>query len=173
MSNVESSPEPQPVRYAVVGGVYNNYFPCQRCSTMPSGAQRGRKRSAWATWAGSRTAPTACSHPSRPPRGGDAGQLRSLDRPSCPTAPAATPTRRDNHYTHARLSYAYTQAKTSARHPAVLRALPPALRRGGATCRLLMAHGSPRRVNEFLWESQCSDAFLRRLLANTRRMCCW
>jgi hypothetical protein len=27
-----------------------------------------------------------------------------------------------------------------------------------------MAHGSPRRVNEFLWESQCSDAFLRRLL---------
>jgi hypothetical protein len=27
-----------------------------------------------------------------------------------------------------------------------------------------MAHGSPRQVNEFLWESTSSDAFLRRLL---------
>jgi diadenosine tetraphosphatase ApaH/serine/threonine PP2A family protein phosphatase len=26
--------------------------------------------------------------------------------------------------------------------------------------RVLLCHGSPRRVNEFLWESACSDAFL-------------
>jgi diadenosine tetraphosphatase ApaH/serine/threonine PP2A family protein phosphatase len=26
--------------------------------------------------------------------------------------------------------------------------------------RVLLCHGSPRRVNEFLWESTCSDAFL-------------
>ncbi|MGH9391708.1 MAG: metallophosphoesterase family protein, partial [Vicinamibacteria bacterium] len=26
-----------------------------------------------------------------------------------------------------------------------------------------LCHGSPRRVNEFLWESGCSDAFLARL----------
>ena len=25
---------------------------------------------------------------------------------------------------------------------------------------MLLCHGSPRRVNEFLWESACSDAFL-------------
>jgi diadenosine tetraphosphatase ApaH/serine/threonine PP2A family protein phosphatase len=25
---------------------------------------------------------------------------------------------------------------------------------------MLVCHGSPRRVNEFLWESTCSDAFL-------------
>ena len=69
---------------------------------------------------------------------------------------------RDNHY--ARLSYAYTQTKTAARWLPYLRALPPALRCDWHGLRVLMAHGSPRRVNEFLWESQCSDGFLRRLL---------
>ncbi len=69
---------------------------------------------------------------------------------------------RDNHY--ARLSYAYTQTHTSDRWLPYLRELPPALRRHWHGLRVLMAHGSPRRVNEFLWESQCSDAFLRRLL---------
>ena len=29
---------------------------------------------------------------------------------------------------------------------------------------MLMAHGSPRRINEFLWESMCPDAFLSHLL---------
>lgn len=71
---------------------------------------------------------------------------------------------RDNHY--ARLSYAYTQARTSERWLPYLRDLPAALRVQWAEGRqrVLMAHGSPRRVNEFLWESACSDAFLGRLL---------
>jgi len=69
---------------------------------------------------------------------------------------------RDNHY--ARLSYAYTQAKTSARFLPYLRQLPAFLRRDFGGYRVRMVHGSPRQVNEFLWESTSSDAFLRRLL---------
>ena len=69
---------------------------------------------------------------------------------------------RDNHY--ARLSYAYTQTKTSERWLPYLRELPPLLRQTWHGLRIHMAHGSPRRVSEFLWESQCPDAFLARLL---------
>jgi hypothetical protein len=69
---------------------------------------------------------------------------------------------RDNHF--AQLSYAYTQAKTSPRWLPYLRELPTEIRASWGGARVLMAHGSPRRVNEFLWESQSSDAFLRRLL---------
>ncbi len=69
---------------------------------------------------------------------------------------------RDNHY--AMLSYEYTRQHTSPLHHPLLRALPPQLRRTWAGRRVLMAHGSPRRVNEFLWESTSPDAFLERLL---------
>ncbi|MCS6915882.1 MAG: metallophosphoesterase family protein [Myxococcales bacterium] len=69
---------------------------------------------------------------------------------------------RDNHY--ARLSYNYTRARTSERWWPYLRSLPPLIRTEWAGQRVLMAHGSPRRVNEFLWESTSPDAFLRRLL---------
>jgi predicted phosphodiesterase len=69
---------------------------------------------------------------------------------------------RDNHF--AQLSYDYTLRKTSEEWRPYLRALPPELRETWAGRRVLMAHGSPRKVNEFLWESTSSDAFLRRLL---------
>lgn len=67
----------------------------------------------------------------------------------------------DNHY--ARLAYAYTLANTAAPNRSRLAALPRELRveLGGRS--LLLCHGSPRRVNEFLWESTSSDAFLERL----------
>ena len=67
----------------------------------------------------------------------------------------------DNHY--ARLAYAYTLAKTAGPNRSRLAALPRELRveLGGRS--LLLCHGSPRRVNEFLWESTSSNAFLERL----------
>jgi diadenosine tetraphosphatase ApaH/serine/threonine PP2A family protein phosphatase len=71
---------------------------------------------------------------------------------------------RDNHY--ARISYAYTQSKTSARFLPYLRDLPASIRRDWGGYRVHMAHGSPRQVNEFLWESTSSDSFLRRLLSS-------
>jgi predicted phosphodiesterase len=67
----------------------------------------------------------------------------------------------DNRY--ARLSYDYTNRRTTDPERAWLGALPEqaAFERGGRRYRL--CHGSPRRVNEFLWESASSDAFLARL----------
>ncbi|MDB4971417.1 MAG: Metallophosphoesterase [Myxococcales bacterium] len=69
---------------------------------------------------------------------------------------------RDNHY--ARLSYDYTRARTAADWRPYLRALPPSLRATWGNRRVLMAHGSPRKVNEFLWESTTPDAFVARMM---------
>ena len=72
-------------------------------------------------------------------------------------------------YTHpddnrfARVSYDYTNGRTTERERAWLSALPAGIRfrRGGR--RYHLCHGSPRLVNEFLWESGASDPFLMRL----------
>ena len=58
---------------------------------------------------------------------------------------------RDNHF--ARLSYAYTLAHTSGEHRRWLAALPPHLRLTLGRYRVLLCHGSPRQINEFLWET--------------------
>ncbi len=65
---------------------------------------------------------------------------------------------RDNLF--AQLSYDYTLARTSREHREWLRELPEQHRLELAGRRVLLCHGSPRQVNEFLWESNCSDAFL-------------
>lgn len=70
---------------------------------------------------------------------------------------------RDNHF--AEVSYGYTFENTSDEHKDWLRDLPTEFRRTWSGKRVLMAHGSPRRVNEFMWESTCSDAFLGVMLA--------
>ena len=69
---------------------------------------------------------------------------------------------RDNHF--ARISYAYTFANTSQANRDWLRDLPAERRVQLGQYRLLMCHGSPRRTNEFLWESTTSSAFLDHLL---------
>src|SRR3989441_9765383 len=71
---------------------------------------------------------------------------------------------RDNHY--ARLSYAYTVAHTSATNRAWLATLPGHRRARLGPHRVLMCHGSPRPVNQVLWESTTPDGLLRRLLAD-------
>ncbi|MFU8802288.1 MAG: metallophosphoesterase family protein [Bradymonadaceae bacterium] len=69
---------------------------------------------------------------------------------------------RDNHF--AQISYDYTLAKTADTHKDWLRDLPTSFRRSWGGERVLLAHGSPRQVNEFLWESMCPDLFLEHLL---------
>ncbi len=69
---------------------------------------------------------------------------------------------RDNHF--AQISYDYTLAKTSSHNKAYLRSLPQEIRLELGPLRLLLCHGSPRRTNEFLWESTTSTAFLTHLL---------
>jgi len=70
---------------------------------------------------------------------------------------------RDNHF--AALSYAYTFRNTSERNKDFLATLPDEIRLLGPKGeRVLLCHGSPRRQNEFLWESLSPDPFLARLL---------
>ena len=67
---------------------------------------------------------------------------------------------RDNHF--ARLSYEYTFKKTSPENKTWLGQLPTHRRvRLGRYC-LLMCHGSPRRMNEFLWESTSPNCLLEK-----------
>jgi diadenosine tetraphosphatase ApaH/serine/threonine PP2A family protein phosphatase len=61
------------------------------------------------------------------------------------------------------LSYDFTDARTSEASREWLRALPREARFTFAGRRVLLCHGSPRRQNEFLWESASSDVFLERL----------
>lgn len=68
---------------------------------------------------------------------------------------------RDNYF--ARLSYDYTFAHTSPVNRAWMAELPERRRIRLGNHRLLLCHGSPRRTNEFLWESTTPTHFLRRL----------
>ena len=67
---------------------------------------------------------------------------------------------RDNHF--ARISYAYTLRHTSSENRRWLRALPAARRVALGDLRLYLCHGSPRQVNEFLWESTTPTGLLER-----------
>jgi predicted phosphodiesterase len=68
---------------------------------------------------------------------------------------------RDNHF--AKISYAYTFQHTSPANRAWLKELPAMRRLRLRDCRLLMCHGSPRQMNEFLWESTTPTHFLEHL----------
>ena len=69
---------------------------------------------------------------------------------------------RDNHF--AQLSYDYTRERTSREHTGWMGTLPRELRLRIGGRRALLCHGSPRRINEFLWRSTTPDPFIRRLL---------
>ena len=69
---------------------------------------------------------------------------------------------RDNHF--ARISYEYTFANTSTENRRRLGALPGQRRIRLGDHRVLMCHGSPRVINEFLWESATPTGLLKRLL---------
>ena len=69
---------------------------------------------------------------------------------------------RDNAF--AQISYDYTREKTSKDHKAWMATLPPQLRLTIAGKRLLLCHGSPRKINEFLWETATPRPFIEKLL---------
>jgi len=68
---------------------------------------------------------------------------------------------RDNHF--AQISYDYTLANTHADHRAWLRSMPTEARIVVGGKALHLCHGSPRKVNEFLWESTTPAGFIRSL----------
>ncbi|MBV9080581.1 MAG: metallophosphoesterase family protein [Elusimicrobia bacterium] len=79
---------------------------------------------------------------------------------------------KDNHY--AALSYDYTDQHISDENRAWLATLPKQaqVRVGGLT--LHLCHGSPRRINEFLWETTTSDGFIASLARDLKFnvLCC-
>jgi predicted phosphodiesterase len=68
---------------------------------------------------------------------------------------------RDNHF--ARLSYQYTYRKTSAENRLRMATFPEEIRFRLGELDVLACHGSPRRTNEFLWESTTPTHFLAKL----------
>ena len=68
---------------------------------------------------------------------------------------------RDNWF--AKLSYDYTFRNTSDENKRWLGTLPSEMRTRIGDRRVLLCHGSPRRQNEFLWESTTPDHFLEHL----------
>lgn len=79
---------------------------------------------------------------------------------------------RDNHF--AAISYAYTLARTAPANRAFLRTLPAEIRFDFGGQRVLLCHGSPRAMNEFLWESTTSTPFLNWLAQQHKAdvICC-
>jgi predicted phosphodiesterase len=69
---------------------------------------------------------------------------------------------RDNHF--AQISYDYTAARTSPENKVWMGGLPPAFRFRLGDVSVLTCHGSPRQINEFLWETGTPDGLLRRFL---------
>ncbi len=68
---------------------------------------------------------------------------------------------RDNYF--ADVSYRYTLENTSRENRNFLKQLQPAIRFPLGTLRVLLCHGSPRKMNEFLWESTTPTHFLQQL----------
>jgi hypothetical protein len=73
---------------------------------------------------------------------------------------------RDNHF--AELSYRYTERRCSPEFKAWMGALPPRRRVRVGDRELLLVHGSPRRINEFLFESTSPVPFLEVMLDRER-----
>ncbi len=69
---------------------------------------------------------------------------------------------RDNYF--AKLSYHYTFENTSKENKKWLKDLPKEIRLNIYDKNILLCHGSPRRTNEFFWESTTSTHFLKKLL---------
>jgi diadenosine tetraphosphatase ApaH/serine/threonine PP2A family protein phosphatase len=68
---------------------------------------------------------------------------------------------RDNHF--AQISYDHTLRRTSADNRRFLRQLPAFRRLRLGPLAAHLCHGSPRRVNEFLWETTSPDSLLESL----------
>ncbi len=73
---------------------------------------------------------------------------------------------RDNHF--ARLSYRYTFDRTAPRNRAWMADLPEEIRFRLGDLDVLACHGSPRQMNEFLWESTTPTHFLDKLATDYR-----
>jgi len=150
-----------PLRIACFGGVYNNYL------ALEAAIADARKRDASEIYClgdmgafgphPDRVFPLLYEHNIKCVQGNyDDSIGNALDDCQCGyTDP------RDNYF--AQISYDYTLAGTSAANREFLRGLPKERQLEIGPLRVLMCHGSPRRVNEFLWQSTTPTHFLKSL----------
>ncbi len=149
---------PEPKRIAVFGGVYSNHL------ALEAAIEDATARGATALYClgdfgafgpnPDKVFPLLVDADVRVMRGNyDDSIARGLDDCQCGyTDP------RDNYF--ARLSYRYTYQNTSERWRRWMGELPAELTLDVDGVRILFCHGSPRRMNEFLWESATSTQFL-------------
>jgi predicted phosphodiesterase len=152
---------PEPTRIAVFGGVYNNYL------ALETAIRDAQKRGAEALYClgdlgafgpyPDRVFPLLKEHGVACIQGNYDNSIgNGLTDCQCGyTDP------RDNHF--ARISYDYTFRNTSPVNREWMRALPSQRRITLGRYRVLMCHGSPRKMNEFLWESTTPTHFLEHL----------
>lgn len=149
-------------RVAVFGGVYNNYLALE--AVLEDAARQGAQAIyCLGDIGGFGPYPDRSIEILRqrqiPTMQGNYDQSIGNDLPDCQCGYTDP---RDNHF--ARISYDYTLAHTAEHHKAWLRQLPEGFRLELGGHRVLMAHGSPRKINEFLWESTTPSPFIARML---------
>jgi len=152
---------PEPTRIAVFGGIYNNYL------ALEAAIRDARQRDAEALYClgdlgafgphPDRVFPLLKDNDVRCIQGNYDNSIGN-DLADCQCGYTDP---RDNHF--ARLSYQYTYRNTSPENRAWLRALPAERRLPLGRYRTLLCHGSPRKTNEFLWESTTPTHFLEHL----------
>jgi predicted phosphodiesterase len=147
-----------PERIAVFGGIYNNYL------ALEAALDDARQRAVEAIYClgdlgafgphPDRVFPLLHDHGVQCIQGNYDNSIGN-DLPDCQCGYTDP---RDNHF--ARISYDYTYCHTSPANRRWLHDLPAQRRVQLGHYRLLLCHGSPRRINEFLWESTTSTHFL-------------
>ncbi len=152
---------PDVTRIALIGGIYSNYH-----ALVATLDDIGR-RSPDATWFLGDLGAFG-PHPDRVPellieRGipGIQGNYEESLSSGATDCNCGYTDPRDNEY--AQLSYDYTAANTSDDLKRWMGTLPKNIRFDAGGLRVLLSHGSPRKINEFLWRSTSPDAFLHRL----------
>ncbi len=66
---------------------------------------------------------------------------------------------RDRHFSQ--VSFDYTLKNTSEKHKPWLRSLPQQIELSWGQKKILLCHGSPNEMNEFVWDSETSDAKIK------------
>ena len=162
MTDVSESSLPDDTqRIAVFGGIYSNHLALQ--VALSDAQRRGVQRLFCLGDLGAfgphpdKVYPLLRDHDVATLRGNyDDSLARGLDDCQCGYIDP-----RDNHF--ARLSYRYTFFNTSDDNKRWLSGLSEMARIRWSGRNVLLCHGSPRRMNEFLWESTTPDQFLHKL----------
>jgi diadenosine tetraphosphatase ApaH/serine/threonine PP2A family protein phosphatase len=151
----------QNVKLALIGGIYSNYHAL--VATLDDIARRGADSTYFLGDLGA-----FGPHPDRVPElliergiGGIQGNYEESLASGATDCNCGYTDPRDNVY--AQISYDYTAEHTSDAYKQWMGTLPKSMRFEINGRRVLFSHGSPRKINEFLWRSTSPESFLHRL----------